>query len=123
MIRGVRGRHPPGAPIYGRIGALAESAADLLASGDRAGVGAALTAGQRMLEELGASPTWAGEAVTRLASADGVLGARLSGAGGGDCVVLLAEDPGAVAAAVAKTPLTLLDLRVDPVGLTLEGPS
>jgi mevalonate kinase len=121
MIRDVRRRHPVGAPIYGRIAALAEEALSLLGCEDREGVADALTRGQRLLEELGASPAWATDTVNRLVEADGVRGARLSGAGGGDCVVLLADDPEAAAAAVARTGLTLLDLTVDPVGLIVAG--
>jgi len=122
MIRSVRERHPVGDPIYARIGRLAEDALLLLTAGDVDGLGAALQEGQALLEELGASPAWAGEAARRLSASSGVLGARLSGAGGGDCVVMLVDDPEAAAAAVADVGLTLLEPTVDPVGLVVEGP-
>ncbi len=122
MIRSVRERHPRGAPIYSRVGALAEEAVDRIAAHDPTGVGGCLRRGQALLEELGASPAWATERARALAASPGVLGARLSGAGGGDCLVVLASDAAAAAEAVTAVGLTRLDLSVDPVGLIVEGP-
>ena len=122
MIRDARRRHSAGAPIYGRIRDLAEVALGHLRGGDREGVGEAMNEGQRLIVELGACPSPIGEVVRTLAGSDGVLGARLSGAGGGDCIVLLADDRDAAAAAVEARGLTLLDLEVDLRGLLVEGP-
>ncbi len=121
MIRSVRTRHPRGAPIYDRIGRLAEDALALLVAADQTAVGAALNEGQGLLEELGASPDWASETTRAIAASPGVLGARLAGAGGGDCIVSLVDDREAAVAAIEAAGLTPLDLEVDPIGLRVEG--
>ena len=104
----------------GAIGALAEEARELLEGGDAPGLGEALAAGQAMLEELGAVPSPLAERIAALQASPAVHGARLSGAGGGDCVVVLARDAGAAAAAMADCGLDVLDLEPEAEGLRIE---
>jgi galactokinase len=66
--------------------------ADALAAGDRAGIGALLRDSHASLRgDLGVSLPVLDELVERLEATPGVLGARLTGAGFGGCVVVLAE--------------------------------
>jgi len=120
MIRRVRERHPPGSPIYGDIGALAERAIGLLRRGDAERLGEALNQGQRLLDTLGAVPDGLREPIARLQRATGVLGARMSGAGGGDCVVVLADDRAAATEGIRQAGLEPLDLELELEGLRLE---
>lgn len=120
MIRQVRRRFPAGSPIYGEIGALAERGIDLLRSGDLAGLGAALDAGQALLASLGAVPEELARRVAAVQASPGVLGARMSGAGGGDCVLVLAADRPVALEAVRKAGLEPLDLAIEPRGLLIE---
>jgi len=120
MIRRVRSRFPVGHEIYTEIGALARQGIDLLSGGDAPGLGAALNEGQRLLASLGAVPADLAEVVDRLQECPGVLGARLSGAGGGDCVLILAENPGAAAAASERVGLEALALRPEKQGIKQE---
>lgn len=74
-----------------RLGALAEAGRAALEAGDSAGLGAQLSAAQAELAELGVShPTL--ERLVTAALAAGALGAKLTGAGCGGCVVALAAD-------------------------------
>lgn len=120
MIRRVRERFPPGHAVYARIGALAERGADLLREGDLSGLGAALDEGHGLLEELGAVPDEPAAIVRALQADPDVLGARMSGAGGGDCILILAADPTYAAAAARGHGLEVLDLHPDADGLRIE---
>jgi len=120
MIRAVRRDFPRGHPIYAEIGSLARRGVSLLRSGDVVGLGKALREGQSLLETLGAVPTELGELVDKLQNRAGVLGVRLSGAGGGDCVLILADEPGKAAAAAAELGLEVLDLTLEQRGLQRE---
>lgn len=122
MIGSVTDRFPPGSAIYGRIGALCREARALVEGGDLDGLGAALNAGHALLAELGAVSEEQGAAMERLQQAPGVLGARMCGAGGGDCVLLLAPDPDAAARAVAAVGWELLPLSYTERGLREEAP-
>ena len=120
MIRRVRERHPVGSPVYGAIGALAESGIDLLRAGDLRGLGDALNVGQAQLVSLGAVPDRLGQRVRALQGSAGVLGARMSGAGGGDCVLILAGDRPLALEAARRAGLEPLGLAPEPRGLSIE---
>jgi len=120
MIQQVRRSFPTGHEIYAEIGALARRGIELLAAGDVRALGTALNDGQRLLQALGAVPSDLTELLATLQSADGVLGARLSGAGGGDCVLILADDPAAAAQAAEAVGLELLGLSPEDGGLRQE---
>ena len=120
LIRDVRSRHPVGAPIYQAIGDFAEEGIRLLEAGDARGLGAALNAGHAQLESLGVVPDEPAAIVRALQADPDVLGARMWGAGGGDCLLILAEDPEFAAAAARQHGLEVLDIAPDEAGLVLE---
>ncbi len=120
MLRDVRRGVAPGHPLYAEIGSRARRGISMLESGDSLGLGAAMGEGQRLLETLGAVPAELAELVERLRNCAGVLGVRLSGAGGGDCVLILAEQPEQAASAATELGLDVLDVRVEPRGLQRE---
>jgi mevalonate kinase len=119
MVRSVRRTHPRGAPIYRRIGQLARDAVPLLLAGDLEEVGEALNRGHGQLTELGAVPADLQPAMAALQADPAVAGARMCGAGGGDCVLVLAADGGAEAA-MERAGLTVLPLTFTPHGLRAE---
>lgn len=122
MIGSVTERFPPGSAIYGRIGDLCRDGRALIEGGDLAGLGAAMNAGHALLAELGAVSDAQAAAMARLQAVPGVLGARMCGAGGGDCVLLLAPDPDAAAHAADTVGWELLPLSFTERGLREEAP-
>ena len=123
MIGRVRERFPVGSTVYAAIGALAELGITLLRTGDLSGLGEALDEGQALLASLGAVPDELGARVREIQGAAGVLGARLSGAGGGDCVLILAGDRAAALEAVRRAGLEPLPLAPEPLGLSMHNRS
>lgn len=105
-----------------RIGALAERGLEHAAAGDLGALAGDLDEGHRQLRGLGAVPPDIDEACLRLAADPAVRGARLAGAGGGDCVVALAWDRGAGQAALRRAGLEPLPVTPDERGLCLSGP-
>jgi mevalonate kinase len=77
--------------VFAELGRLAEEARALLTRG-AAGLGGVLSRAHAALGRLGVS-TPALDAMCRTAEDAGALGAKLTGAGGGGCVVALAPDP------------------------------
>lgn len=120
MIGKVRERFPPGHTLYAHIGALAEVAAELLCGGHRRALGEAMNEGQRLLTQLGAVPEELGERVQHLQSDPAVFGGRMTGAGGGDSVLLLVSDRKAATEAVRSCGLEVLDVRPTTDGLRME---
>lgn len=120
MIGKVRERFPEGHSLYAQIGALTEVATELLSGGHRRALGEALNEGQGLLDRLGAVPSDFGERVGRLQSDPSVFGARMTGAGGGDSVLLLVADRAAASAAAGAVGLEVLDLGPEPHGLRME---
>ncbi|MBV7294703.1 mevalonate kinase [Corynebacterium sp. TAE3-ERU12] len=90
-VRGfVDSRGARGTELMDTLGALTAQAEQLLADGDIAALGAVLDKAQTILDELGVGH----EAVTDLvaaARAAGAVGAKLTGAGCGGCVLALAD--------------------------------
>jgi mevalonate kinase len=118
MIRGVRERFPSGHPIYARIGDVSRRAVDAWRSGGA--LGGLLNDGHRLLDELGAVPEEVGAVIRALQADPDVHGARLCGAGGGDCVAILAADPDYAGRAAERHGLELLPLSPEPQGLIVE---
>jgi diphosphomevalonate decarboxylase len=77
------------AACFARIGALVEEAVTALRQGDLARLGQAMNENQALLRKLDVSCEEI-EHVCQLALAAGALGAKLTGGGGGGCVVALA---------------------------------
>jgi mevalonate kinase len=76
------------AALVARLGALATAGARALVAGDLPALGATLDEAQGALAGLGVS-TAGIEALCHAARAAGALGAKLTGAGGGGCVIAL----------------------------------
>lgn len=72
------------------LGAIANQAADDLALGRAADIGARMTRAHRILADLGVSTPQLDKLV-RAALDHGALGAKLTGGGGGGCVIALAD--------------------------------
>ena len=89
-VRQHRDADAEGAAAYARLGALAAAAPDQLAKGELAALGAAMDEAQTHLVRLGLG-TPGLEAACAAAHAAGALGVKLTGAGGGGCVVALAR--------------------------------
>jgi len=117
MIRSVRDRFPLGHSIYGDIGVLAMEGIQSLERGDPVALGRAMNAGHGLLEELGAVPPEPGAVVRALQADPDVLGARLTGAGGGDCVLILAADRTYASKCAQAHGLEVLDLSLEQQGL------
>jgi len=120
MIGKVRERFGTGHSLYTHIGALAEVAVELLCGGHRRALGEALNEGHGLLTQLGAVPQELGERVERLQADSSIFGARMTGAGGGDSILLLVSDRAAASAAVRASGLEVLDLRPEAEGLRME---
>jgi mevalonate kinase len=121
MVRQVQKRYPPGDPLYDKLGDLARRAAEAARAGQWEAMGDLMDEGQRLHEDLGTSPAALSRALAEARRTPGVLGAKLTGAGGGDSALLLARDEGAAAEACKRAGLTLLPARPDPEGLRREG--
>ena len=75
--------------IFGDIGALVRSGVDALVSGDVRALGMLFDKNQELLRVVGVS-THGLDAACETAKAAGALGAKLTGAGGGGCIIALA---------------------------------
>jgi mevalonate kinase len=120
MIRNVLSRFEVGHSLYADIGALAQRGIRNLRAGDVEALGHDLSEGQMLLDGLGAVPTELAGLVKRLQQNPAVLGARLSGAGGGDCILVLASDADEAARACAEQGLEVLSLALAREGLLEE---
>ena len=122
MVRAVREQHPVGAPLYARIGALAERGLEALRLGAVDALGACMNEGHGQLTALGAVPDDLVEPMTTLQGDPAVAGARMCGAGGGDCVLVLAHDRTGAAEALRRVGFEELPLHFTPAGLRREEP-
>ncbi|MCO4768513.1 MAG: hypothetical protein KDA24_00675 [Deltaproteobacteria bacterium] len=120
MISVVEGAHAPGQVIYDRIGGLAKEGITFIEHGNSFALGDAMNRGHALLGALGAVPAHLDDKVRHIQSRPGVLGARMCGAGGGDCVLLLVDEPRRGAAAVDDVGFELLSLNPTPHGLREE---
>jgi mevalonate kinase len=120
MIGKVRERFALGHPLYDHIGALAETAAELLCGGHRRALGEAMNQGHALLAQLGAVPDDLASTVQRLQADSSIFGARMTGAGGGDSILLLVSDRDAASTALRSCGLEVLDLRPESEGLRME---
>lgn len=92
MVAGVaerRATDPSVAAAIAEIGARTATALDAVAAGDLDALGAAMNANHTLLQRIGVS-TPALDAGVDVARDAGALGAKLTGAGGGGCIVALA---------------------------------
>ena len=103
-VAALREAHPVARALCADIGALVADAEAALTAGDRAAVGRLMNLNHGLLSALGVS-TAALEAAVHAARTAGALGAKLTGAGGGGCMVALVTDETAPAVASALAPL------------------
>ncbi len=118
LVEGVRQRMEASQEARDRIraiGELVERARAALAAGDRRAVGALMDENQAHLAALGVSSP----ALERLigAARPHALGAKLTGAGVGGCMIALTEDPDACAAAVEAAGGKAYRVTPDPDGV------
>lgn len=73
--------------LYDRIGANADEGIAALERGDLAAFGRALDQGQLLMDQLGVNTPELQAIVERLRSDPGILGAKISGSGLGDCAI------------------------------------
>jgi mevalonate kinase len=83
-------------------------------------LGQALSEGQGILDTLGAVPTDLADLIKVLQQSSAIFGARLSGAGGGDCILVLASDRDGAIHTCEKQGLEVLPLAPELRGLVEE---
>jgi mevalonate kinase len=120
MIRDVGSRFPVGHPIYAEIGALTSRGVESLRGGDLEALGQALSEGHALLGTLGAVPQDLADRIQTLQDSSDVFGARLSGAGGGDCILVLASDREGAIRTCEKQGFEVLPLAPESRGLVEE---
>lgn len=118
LVEGVRRRMEASADARRRIqeiGAIVERAREAIAQDDREAVGRLMDQNQEHLAALGVSSP----ALERLigAARPHALGAKLTGAGVGGCMIALTEDPDACAAAVEAAGGKAFRVTPDPLGV------
>ena len=105
-VAALRAAHPVAHTLCDTIGALVGEAEAALTAGNREAVGRLMNLNHGLLAALGVS-TARLDAAVHAAQAAGALGAKLTGAGGGGCMVALVTDATAPAVAAALGPLAL----------------
>jgi mevalonate kinase len=115
-VAALREAHPVARALCADIGALVAEAETALTAGDQAAVGRLMNLNHGLLSALGVS-TASLDAAVHAARAAGALGAKLTGAGGGGCMVALVTDDTAPAVAAALAPLAraLFAAHLQPV--------
>lgn len=105
-VAALREAHPVARALCTSVGALVAEAEAALTAGDAAAVGRLMNLNHGLLSALGVSTARLDTAVHAARTA-GALGAKLTGAGGGGCMVALVTDATAPAVAAALAPLAL----------------
>ena len=103
-VAALREAHPVARALCADIGALVAEAEAALTAGDHAAVGRLMNLNHGLLSALGVS-TASLDAAVHAARTAGARGAKLTGAGGGGCMVALVTDETAPAVASALAPL------------------
>jgi len=97
------------------IGALVEDARGALRKGDAVRVGELMTRNHKLLEKLGVSSPDLERLIA--AAAPHALGAKLTGAGGGGCMIALTTEPDACARAIDAAGGKAYRAQIDPDGV------
>lgn len=97
--------------LYGSIGLCAEEGARAARLADWPTLGESMNANQRLMEKLGVCDDALTDIVRRLNAAPGILGAKISGSGLGDCAIGLGQTQESFA------PYARLPYRPDPRGV------
>src|SRR5690606_14299555 len=99
-------------PILGALGAAVRAASDATASNDLEGLGEIMKVSHELVSALGPGHPALDRRVVRALEA-GALGAKLTGAGGGGCVLALARPgDGALASTLEADGCTVLPVEI-----------
>lgn len=107
--------------IFISIQTLVESAKKGLQTGDLSDVGRCLNENQRLLVQLGVSTPKLDDMIESAIKA-GAYGAKLSGAGGGDCMIALVDEEKrhGVEKSIEQVGGEIIHVNVNTVGVTIE---
>jgi len=122
-VQSLRSTHPEIVDsIFQAIGTISEKAVVLLGEGKLPEMGALMNINHGLLDALGVNTRELSELVYAARGAGGVLGAKLTGAGGGGCMVALPGDRGieAVVTAIRHARGTAFKVRTGCEGVRLE---
>jgi mevalonate kinase len=109
--------------VFAQIGRITELAKTAVTAGDMSTAGTLMDLNQELLSSLGISTAKLDSMITA-ARAAGAFGAKISGAGGGDCMIALADDDhrSAVMQAMKEAGGQVVDIAANAEGLRLESP-
>lgn len=107
--------------IFEDIGKLVEEFRQALSAGDFATMGRLMNTNQEYLEKLGVSSPLL-DSLIQAARQAGALGAKLSGAGGGDCMIALVESDktAAVKEAISKAGGQIMEVEIGAHGAKIQ---
>lgn len=107
--------------IYSQIETIVEKAKPFVISGDWESVGRLMSENQKLLKELGVSIEKLDNMIEGAVSA-GAYGAKLSGAGGGDCMIALgpSDRREAIGEAIEKAGGEIIDVKTNSEGVRIE---
>jgi mevalonate kinase len=115
-VRKLQDAEPAARERIREIGALVEEARAALKGGDLSKVGSLMDRNQRLLASLGVSSPDLERLIT--AAAPHSLGAKLTGAGGGGCMIALTKEPEKCAAAIEKAGGKAYRAAIDATGVS-----
>ncbi|MBR9682295.1 MAG: mevalonate kinase, partial [Candidatus Aenigmarchaeota archaeon] len=106
--------------IFDGMKEITEKSKDIMINSDWKALGEKLTENQRLLANLGVSSPELNRLIAAAVGA-GAYGAKLSGAGGGDCMIALAEDNReAVERAITSAGGILIPVETNAEGVRVE---
>jgi len=111
------------APIFQAIGAISKRALQLLQERRLSELGSLMNVNHGLLEALGVGTRELSELVYAARGAGGALGAKLTGAGGGGCMIALPKDGGEaeIATAIRQARGRTFAVKTGCEGVRLEG--
>lgn len=121
LVKELRLKSPdPVNPLLEAIGVIADSGLEALRGGDLEQAGGLMDLNQALLASLGVSSSRL-ERLVQAARGAGALGAKLTGAGGGGCVIALARNLEAVARAMEREGGKSFRVKAGAQGLVVRG--
>ncbi len=106
-------------PIIKTIGSLSKNGENLLAKKDYNSLGKLMNVNHGLLDALGVGTAELSSLVYAARDA-GAYGAKITGAGGGGCMVALTDSPGEVAAAIERVGGQAIITALTPIGVRKE---
>ncbi len=122
MVESLRSQNPEKINgIFSQVGKLVESAREAIAEGNWPVVGKLMTQNQQLLRQLQVSSVLL-DGLIAAATQSGASGAKLSGAGGGDCMVAIAteEHSDSVEAALRTAGAQIMRVKLHAEGVRVE---